>query len=94
MTEEQMRSKGYTAEQIDAFKELGKTADKLGMPLDEFIDNMDEINGRWLLLHSFENIGTSLINIFTTLIGYEQIIGIICFIFYFRLYCTDIFPKY
>ena len=64
MTEEQMRAKGYTDEQIDAFKELGKTADKLGMPLDEFIDNMDQINGRWLLLHSFENIGTSIINIF------------------------------
>ena len=64
MTEEQMRSKGYTDEQIKAFKELGKTADKLGLPLGEFIDNIDEINGRWLLLHSFENIGTSLINVF------------------------------
>ena len=64
MTEEQMRSKGYTDEQIKAFKELGKTADKLGLPLGEFVDNIDEINGRWLLLHSFENIGTSLINVF------------------------------
>lgn len=64
MTEEQMRSKGYTDEQIAAFKELGETADKLGMPLNEFIDNMDKITGRWLLINSFKNIGQSIIKVF------------------------------
>lgn len=64
MTEEQMRSKGYTDEQIEAFKELGETADKLGMPLNEFIDNMDQITGRWLLINSFKNIGQSIISTF------------------------------
>ena len=64
MTEEQMRSKGYTDEQIAAFKELGETADKLGMPLNEFIDNMDQITGRWLLINSFKNIGQSIIKVF------------------------------
>lgn len=64
MTEEQMRANGYTDEQIDAFKELGKTAEKLGMPLDEFIDKMDEIDGRWLLIESFKNIGKSLVEVF------------------------------
>ena len=67
MTEEQMRSKGYTDEQINAFKELSKTADKLGMPLNEFIDNMDKINGRWLLLKGFENIGKSILSVFKTI---------------------------
>lgn len=64
MTEEQMRANGYTDEQIAAFKELGKTADKLGIPLDEFIDKMDEIDGRWLLIESFKNIGKSLVEVF------------------------------
>lgn len=67
MTEEQMHSKGYTDEQINAFKELGKTADKLGMPLNKFIDNMDKINGRWLLLKGFENIGKSILSVFKTI---------------------------
>ena len=67
MTEEQMRSKGYTDEQINAFKELGKTADKLGMPLNKFIDKMDKINGRWLLLKGFENIGKSILSVFKTI---------------------------
>lgn len=67
MTEEQMRSEGYTEDQIKAFKELGATADKLGIPLDEFIDNMDQINGRWLLLNGFKNIGKGLIKVFKTM---------------------------
>ena len=67
MTEEQMRSKGYNDKQIEAFNELGRTADKLGMPLNEFIDNMDRINGRWLLMNSLKNIGKSIISIFTSI---------------------------
>ena len=61
MSEAQLKSKGYTGDQIDAFKQLADTADKLGMPLDEFIDNLDQINGRWLLINSFKNIGQGLV---------------------------------
>lgn len=64
MSEEQLKSKGYTDEQIAAFRELGDTAKKLGIPLNEFIDNLDEINGRWLLIDSFKNIGKSLVKVF------------------------------
>lgn len=67
MTEEQLRSKGYTEEQIETLKELGRTAEKLGIPLNEFIDNLDQINGRWLLMNSFKNIGQGLVAIFTAL---------------------------
>ena len=67
MSDEQLRSKGYTDEQIAAFKELRDTADKLGLPLNKFIDNLDEINGRWLLLNSFKNIGTALSKIFSSI---------------------------
>ena len=67
MTEEQMRSKGYTDDQIEAFKELGDTAKKLGIPLNEFIDNMDQIDGRWILINSFKNIGKGLISVFTAI---------------------------
>ncbi len=60
LSEEEMRAKGYTEDQINAFKELKTTAEKLGIPLNNFIDNMDQINGRWLLLQSFVNIGKSI----------------------------------
>ena len=67
MTEEQLKNKGYTDEQIESLKELGRQADKLGVPLGEFIDNLDQINGRWLLINSFKNIGKGLISVFTSI---------------------------
>ena len=60
LSEEEMRAKGYTEDQINAFKELKTISEKLGIPLNDFIDNMDQINGRWLLLQSFVNIGKSI----------------------------------
>lgn len=62
MTEEQARANNYT-EQIAALKELVATAEKLGIPVEELIDNLDEINGRWLLINSFKNIGQSLVTV-------------------------------
>lgn len=67
LSDEQLRAKGYTEEQIKALKELRSTAEKLGIPLDEFIDNLDEINGRWLLMNSFKNIGKALVQVFTSI---------------------------
>ena len=63
MTEEQAKANGYTDEQITALKELVATAEKLGIPVEELIDNLDEINGRWLLINSFKNIGQGLITV-------------------------------
>lgn len=64
MSDEQLRSLGYTEEQISAFRELKDTADKLGIPLEDFIKNIDQINGRWLLINSFKNAGQGLITVF------------------------------
>lgn len=62
-----LKERGYTHEQIEAFKELRKTADTLGLSLDDFVDNIDEINGRWLLINSFKNIGKSIVKIFSAI---------------------------
>ena len=67
MGDAQLRAKGYTNEQIAALKELKSTAEKLGIPLNDFINNLEEINGRWLLLNSFKNIGTALIKVFSAI---------------------------
>ena len=74
MSDAQLRAKGYTEEQIEAFRELRKTAEKLGIPLNEFIDNLDEINGRWLLLNSFKNVGQAIAKVFSSIgSGFRQI---------------------
>ena len=67
MSDEQLRANGYTEEQVAAFQELRSTAEKLGIPLDEFIDNLDQINGRWLFINSFKNVGMGLISTFNAI---------------------------
>lgn len=65
--ESALRAQGYTEEQIQAIKELGEQAKKLGIPVDEFIDKMDEITGRWLLINSFKNIGKGIVDVFNAM---------------------------
>ena len=65
----ELRSLGYTEKQIEAFRELERVAKRLGLPLEEFIDNLDKIKGRWLLINSFKNIGKGLMDVFNVLKG-------------------------
>lgn len=67
MSNEQLRAKGYTEQQIKAFDELRSTADRLGLSVKDFVTNIDEINGRWLLIGSFKNIGQGIIKIFSSI---------------------------
>ena len=67
LSDEQLRQKWYTEEQIKAFQELRNTAEKLGIPLNDFIDNLDKINGRWLLLESVKNIGRAIASVFSSI---------------------------
>ena len=67
LSDEQLKAKGYTDDQISSLRELQFVAEKLGVPFDDFINKLDEINGRWLLIDSFKNIGKSLIQVFGAL---------------------------
>ena len=64
LNDEQLKNKGYTEAQIEAFRELRKMAGKLGISVDELIDNMDEMDGKWIFLDSVQNIGSGLLKIF------------------------------
>ena len=63
----ELRKKGYTDEQIQAFRELADAAEKTGIPLKDFINNIDSIDGRWLLIDSFKNAGKGLVAVFTAI---------------------------
>lgn len=74
LTNKELEQNGYTKEQISSLRELTSVAEKLGMPFDDFIDQLDEINGRWILIDSFKNIGTSILEIFSAIKdGYSEI---------------------
>ena len=67
LNDEQLKAKGLTKEQIKALDELQSMSKKLGIPIDEFIDKLDRINGRWLLLEGFKNIGRAIAKVFSSI---------------------------
>ena len=64
MTDAELESLGLTKEQIDALRELQKYVDMTGLSFKDFLDNIDQLNGRWLLINSFKNIGSTLVGVF------------------------------
>lgn len=67
MSDAQLKNAGYSEQQIDALRELEEQATKLGLPVGEFIDNLDQINGRWLLFNSFKNVGLAIVEVFKSM---------------------------
>lgn len=63
LSDKQLKAKGYTEEQIKAFRDLADAADKTGIPIRDLIENIDEIDGKWLLVNSFKNVGNSIMTI-------------------------------
>ena len=67
MSEKQLKQLGYTDDQIEAIKTLNKYAKEAGVPLSEFIKNIDEMSGREMLIESFKNAGKGLATIFQSM---------------------------
>lgn len=65
LSEEQLKSKGYTEQQIAVLKALQKQAEETGTPLNELLETMARPTGRDLLIESFANIFKS----FSTILG-------------------------
>jgi tape measure domain-containing protein len=57
MSDAQLKSIGFTEEEIKSLRELSSIAEKTGYSLAEVIKNPDLISGRNLLIASFKNIG-------------------------------------
>ena len=63
LSDTELKAKGYSDDKIKAFRELEKVSDKLGLSISDLIVNIDEIDGKWLFLNSFKNIGTMITGI-------------------------------
>ena len=66
MSDAELKAAGYE-EQIDALRQLRKYCDMTGLSIGEFIDNLDDLDGRWLLINSFKNIGQGLVSVFNAI---------------------------
>lgn len=67
MSDAQLRQNGLEQDEIDALRELEKQSKKTGIPLNELLKDMSKLDGRSLLIGTFENAGKSLLNIFTAM---------------------------
>jgi len=67
LSDAELKAQGYNDEQIKDFRNLKETADKLGLSVTELIDKSDKLNGRYMLIESFANVGRALISIFSSI---------------------------
>lgn len=64
LTDEQLKNKGYTDEQIKALRDLQDAADGTGQSFDELVKSMNKPSGRVLLLDSIKNVWNEIKKIF------------------------------
>lgn len=64
MSDEQLKNIGFTDDQVTAFRELEEQSKKTGIPIEDLMNNVDQLSAKSLLLSSFKNIGESLVKTF------------------------------
>ncbi len=66
LSDTQLKSLGYTEDQVKALKELAKQAEKTGTPISELIKSIGKPTGRELIIDSFRNALSGLIEVIDT----------------------------
>lgn len=67
MSDAQLKAAGVTKEQQQALTDLKTTSEQMGIPIKELVMNIDQINGRWIMVKGFANIGNGLIKVFKSI---------------------------
>ena len=67
MSDVELKAMGFAKEQITAIREVEAEANKLGMGVSEFVSQIDELDGRTILINSFKNSGQGLTAILTSI---------------------------
>ena len=65
-------------EMVRSFRELQRVAKQIGMPFKEFLANIEEIDGRWILINTFKNACSGLVSAFNAIKdAWVETIGVI-----------------
>ena len=67
LSEEQLKSAGYTEDQIRALKELAEQAEKTGVPIDELVEDMNKMSGREMVIETIKNVCEQLSKVLTVI---------------------------
>lgn len=67
LTDEELRNLGFTDDEIRLFRELEKQSEETGVSISDLVKNMEQMDGRTMLIESFQNAGQGLVKIFKAL---------------------------
>ena len=67
LSRSELAKAGFTSDQIYAIRTLKNLSEKTGLSISELIKNIDNLNGRWLMLEGIKNFGKSIINVFNSI---------------------------
>ena len=67
MSDAQLKNLGFTQDEIDAFNQLEEQSRLTGIPVKSLLENMDQLNGRTLLINSFKNAAQGLVAVFSSI---------------------------
>ena len=67
LSDAELEAAGFTKEQVEALSDLRTCSEKTGLSVKELVENIDEIDGRWLVINSFKNIGQGLVTVFNAI---------------------------
>ena len=67
MSDAQLKNLGFTQQEVEAFRELEKQSQKTGIPINDLVKDLDQLNGRTLLINSFKNAGQALVKVLTAI---------------------------
>ena len=67
LTDKQLKNAGLTKEEINLYRELEEQSKKTGKSIDQIVKDMENQDGRTLLIESFKNAGKGLISIITSI---------------------------
>lgn len=63
-TDEELKSMGLTDKQIQGIRAIQKEADKLGLSVKDFVLNIDDLDGRQIVINTFKNAWEGLSKVF------------------------------
>lgn len=63
LTDEELRNAGLTDDEISLFRSLQKEAERTGVSMSDLADEMSKMDGRGMLIDSFKNIGSALLDL-------------------------------
>ena len=69
LSDAELKALGCTEKEIEGLRSLAEYSEKTGIPIKDLANDLDQLNGRTLLINSFKNAGKGLAEVFNAIKG-------------------------